>query len=263
MTAARLGACCAYAGALARDELSDFVRSTHEREKIDLSVMALTPEGRPFHSMIVVDESAHTRTIFYEFGGVLGEETTWPEPEVIRSSRVLFVDQLEAGRMIRAAAIAREAGIPVVGDVESDESPRFGEFLGSIDHLVVSDSFARALTGEREPADAARALWTAGRAAVVVTCGAGGAWFLAHASDEPRHQPAFSVDVVDTTGCGDVFHGAYAAALAGGKDLPERVRLASAAAALKAAHAGGQAGIPSRDVLDSFLKTALTKEHCR
>jgi sulfofructose kinase len=62
------------------------------------------------------------------------------------------------------------------------------------------------------------------------------------------------VTVVDTTGCGDVFHGAYAAGLAQGLDPVGRVRLASAAAALKATHRGGQAGIPERAAVERFLK---------
>ena len=62
------------------------------------------------------------------------------------------------------------------------------------------------------------------------------------------------VTVVDTTGCGDVFHGAYAAGLAQGLDLADAIRLASAAAALKATQRGGQAGIPTRAAVDSFLE---------
>ncbi len=61
---------------------------------------------------------------------------------------------------------------------------------------------------------------------------------------------------MDTTGCGDVFHGAYAAGLARGLDLAERVRLASAAAAIKATRPGGQKGIPTRDEVEAFLKSA-------
>jgi sugar/nucleoside kinase (ribokinase family) len=62
--------------------------------------------------------------------------------------------------------------------------------------------------------------------------------------------------VVDTTGCGDVFHGAYAAALAEGLDPAARVRLASATAALKATRSGGQAGIPVRDTVEAFLQAS-------
>jgi sugar/nucleoside kinase (ribokinase family) len=68
------------------------------------------------------------------------------------------------------------------------------------------------------------------------------------------HQPAFKVAVVDTTGCGDVFHGVYAATLAQGFDLPTRIRWAAAAAALKATACGGQSGIPKRATVEQFLK---------
>ena len=69
-----------------------------------------------------------------------------------------------------------------------------------------------------------------------------------------KHQPAFKVKAVDTTGCGDVFHGAYASALARGLELEERIRIASAAAALKATQPGGQAGTPDREKLERFMK---------
>jgi sugar/nucleoside kinase (ribokinase family) len=67
------------------------------------------------------------------------------------------------------------------------------------------------------------------------------------------HQPAFPVAVVDTTGCGDVFHGAYAAGLVRGLGVMERVRLAAAAAALKATRPGGQAGAPTLAEVEQFL----------
>jgi sugar/nucleoside kinase (ribokinase family) len=91
--------------------------------------------------------------------------------------------------------------------------------------------------------------------AAVVTCGVEGCWYIgAETCRKPQHQPAFPVEVVDTTGCGDVFHGVYAATLAHGFDLPARIRWASAAAALKAKSLGGQAGIPQHAIVEQFLK---------
>jgi ribokinase len=122
-------------------------------------------------------------------------------------------------------------------------------------HPVVSQGFARQWTGCEQPAEAACALWSDQRQAVVVTCGADGCWYVGpDRPDQARHQPAYAVPVVDTTGCGDVFHGAYAAALAQGYDLPTRVRRAAAAAALKATCRGGQAGIPARRAVETFLQ---------
>ena len=69
-----------------------------------------------------------------------------------------------------------------------------------------------------------------------------------------QHHPAFEVQVVDTTGCGDVFHGAYATGIACGWDVSRCIRFASAAAAIKATKAGGRNGIPDRDTVCQFLK---------
>jgi sugar/nucleoside kinase (ribokinase family) len=132
---------------------------------------------------------------------------------------------------------------------------RFAELVDLADHPVASLEFARRWTGREHPGDAAGALWSSSRKAVVVTCGPDGCWYIGGAdAPRPHHQPAMRVTVVDTTGCGDVFHGAYAAGLAQGLDLAQRVRLASAAAALKATRRGGQTGIPARAAVDRFLK---------
>ena len=72
-----------------------------------------------------------------------------------------------------------------------------------------------------------------------------------------RHQPALTVETVDTTGCGDVFHGAFAAALVEGQSVPEAVRFATVAAGLKATGRGGQAGIPNR----AAVEERMTKEY--
>jgi sugar/nucleoside kinase (ribokinase family) len=159
--------------------------------------------------------------------------------------------------MLRAARIARRAGFPVVGDFERRYAAPFDQLLALTDHLVLPVQFACQLTGAADGRTAAQALWDSSRSAVVVTEGAEGCWYRsAQQPGGPRHQPAFRVRTVDTTGCGDVFHGAYAAGLAWGLDLAERVRLASAAAAIKATRAGGQKGIPTRAEVDAFLKSA-------
>ena len=255
VAASRLGARCAYAGALGQDELSLFVLERLQQEGVDVVSAVRREDARPVHAIIVVDESRHTRNIFYDLDGVIGADPRLPEAEVIRSARVLFVDHIGIDGAIRAACIARQAGIPVVADLESNQSPRFAELLAIVDHLVISRDFARAITGKSGPAAAVQALGAAERKAVVVTCGADGCWYSSGSpGDRPRHHWAFEVEVVDTTGCGDVFHGAYAAALARGMPVEERVRVASAAAAIKATRPGGQAGIPTWSVVESFLR---------
>ena len=86
---------------------------------------------------------------------------------------------------------------------------------------------------------------------MTITCGAAGYWVCA--GSPPVHHPAFAVETVDTTGCGDVFHGAYAAGLAQGLNLDACLRLASATAALKASRRGGQETIPKRAEVEQFI----------
>ena len=254
VAAARLGAQCAYAGVLGGDDASQFVLNSLRREGIDVSRAVCSAAAKPIHSVIVVDESRRTRNVFFDVENVVGADARLPAKAFIESARVLFVDNFGLPGMIRAARIARAAGIPVVADFESQDAPRFPQLLRLVDHLILSESFALKLSGARDPAAAAVKLWRRSRSAVVVTCGERGSCFLDGADQSPQHLPAFKVKAIDTTGCGDVFHGAYAAALARGMPLLDRIRFASAAAALKATQHGGQAGIPTLTAVNTFLK---------
>jgi len=86
----------------------------------------------------------------------------------------------------------------------------------------------------------------------VVTSGAQGCWY-SERGGAVRHFPAFQVQAVDTTGCGDVFHGAYAACMAWGYGVERAIEVASAAAAIKATQPGGRSGIPTLPAVESFL----------
>jgi sugar/nucleoside kinase (ribokinase family) len=254
VAAARLGARCAYAGTLGRDDGSCFVLETLKGEGINVRHVVRRDQARPVRSVVVVDEARGTRTIFYDTKQVFGADPNRPRPDLIRSTRVLLVDRFGIPGMIRAARLARSAGLPVVADFESSHLPRFRELLALADHLILSGNFACELTGTKSPATAARKLWRKGRRVVITTCGAQGCWFVDGPDRNAHHFPACRVTAVDTTGCGDVFHGAYAFALARGLPVLGRIRLASAAAALKATHRGGQAGIPTLAAVKTFLQ---------
>ena len=255
VAASRLGSSCAYAGVFGEDEPSLFAHSRLEQEGIDLSHAPCQAGASVTQSFIVVDQKTGSRAILFDRSGVVDVEGQAPPADLIQQARVLLVDHFRIPAMIRVARIARSAKVAVVADLEDDTAPRFAELLEEIDHPILPLALAEKLTQTSDPAAATRALWNEDRTAVVVTCGQDGCWYAAaDTGGDPRHHPAFAVDAIDTTGCGDVFHGAYAAALAQGLDLPERIRFAAAAAALKATRRGGQAGIPTRSALDAFLQ---------
>lgn len=260
VAAARYGARASYAGPLGNDPDSRFLRELFTREGIDLSLVAELPEARPIRSTILIDQERHTRTILFDLAGSVGALPDWPPEETIAHSRVLFVDHYGIEGMIRAARVALDRGIPVVADLERDEWPGFHDLLSLVNHLILTRAFACRLTGKSDPAEAVNSLWNPRREVVVVTCGEDGCWWRDAASVAPAHFPAYVVPVTDTTGCGDAFHGIYAAALAHGEPLETRLRHASAGAALKAMHPGAQRGLPDRESILRFLlnQTVMT-----
>lgn len=254
VAAARLGGKCAFAGVLGEDEQSRFVVECLKREKVNTRQVVNRKGARPVRSTVVVCERARTRTIFYDINKVQGAGANSPAQEVIRSTRVLLVDTFGIAGMTRAARIARAAGIPVIADFEDSYMPGFAKLLGLVDHLILSEEFAREITGAKNTVEAALALWTRRRQVVIVTCGARGCYYLTAGAGKPERMPAFRIQARDTTGCGDVFHGAYALALARQLPLTERIQFASAAAALKATRHGGQAAIPTPTEVKTLLK---------
>ncbi len=251
--ASRMGARAAYAGMLGDDDLSRFVESELASFGVDVEPVVHMAAARPVHAVIMVESQHHTRTILFSVEGPAGAADDQPSAELIESAKCLFIDTYGMPGLIRAARIARAAGIPIVADFEHDHHPDFKQLAGLTDHLIASQRFALEFTGTSSPRDAVAALWNDDRAVVAVTCGSDGCWYRSAGDDTIYHQPAYPVEVVDTTGCGDVFHGAYAAALVDGVGLADRIRIASAAAALKAANRGEKLGIPSRAQVDAFL----------
>jgi sulfofructose kinase len=250
VTAARMGATCAFAGCLSTDESSQYVADYFVGEGIDVSHAPRLAEARVVKSTIVVGQDIGSRNIFYQADGLIGAHDHLPPDDVIRNTRVLFIDQYGMKGNLRAARVARSVGVSVVADFEDGSDPGFREVLGLVDHLILSKDFARQTTRAPDPLQAARALWQPGRAAVIITDGPNGCWSLSGSGElTVRHHPAFLVAATDTTGCGDVFHGAYAACLARGDCLEDRIRFASAAAALRAK----EGEIPRLVAVEQFL----------
>src|SRR5262245_8038435 len=177
VAASRLGARCAFAGVLGDDEDSRYVLGRLAADGVDVSPRVVRAGARPIHSTILVDESAHTRTILYDLAGSTGADPDEPPAEVVRSAGVLLIDHYGVEGMTRAARLAREAGRAVVADFERHDWPGFAGLLALVDHLIVSLPFARSLTGAGTAAEAAERLWDEGRELVAVTAGAEGCWY--------------------------------------------------------------------------------------
>lgn len=253
IAAARMGARVAFAGRLGPDELSDFVERSLQSYGVVTDHVVRHPDARPGRSTILIDESSATRAVLSERLGLRGADENAPAQELVRQSRVLYVDGHGLLGSLRAAQLARGFGRYVVADFERTHEGDFEALLELVDHLILPATFAIAFTGCVDPVSAANELLNGSRSTVVVTCGRDGGVYHEIGRGSTRYA-AFQVPERDTTGCGDVFHGVYAAGLAFGWDTPKRIRYAAAAAALKATAGGGPDAIPDRERTEEFLR---------
>jgi len=168
---------------------------------------------------------------------------------------------LENGReaSIAAAKSAKENGIPVMLDGDYDAAS-MEQLLPFVDIFIGSEHYHRERFGDLGIRESCEAILERGPQAAWFTLGARGCVGIA---DNSFHEIAGnSVSVRDTTGAGDVFHGAYLTALSEGMPHHECARFANAVSAIKCTYAGGRTGIPTRNVVDKFLKENIidTKE---
>jgi sulfofructose kinase len=248
----RLGSSAAYCGVLGDDELSVYSLIELEREGVDVTPTFRRTGAKPFAAIVIVDTTHGKRSILFSNEGV-----TEPSPEdvtndLISACKVLFVDHQATNIGLHAARLAKNNHIPIVGDFEGTIYPRLLEVIALTDHLIIGEDFASQVTGKGSAIEAVRLLSNPDRACCVVTAGEKGCWYSEYGG-EVEFYPAFKVNAVDTTGCGDVFHGAYAVAISRGESVTRAIKVATAAAGLKATQPGGRSGIPNFQAVEEML----------
>ncbi|MFH1615048.1 MAG: PfkB family carbohydrate kinase [Planctomycetota bacterium] len=248
---AQLGGKACFAGKLGNSDMAERALEALQKDGVDTSFVIRDQSSEPVIAFVLTDCFSGQRNVFWTRQNVQYPlPTEFPDPGWFDKTAVLMVDY-ESGRAgIEAAKIAAAHNIPVVVDAENNE-PHVPELLAVSSHIILSEDFAAAFTGKTDPSQILQALQTSPNQTVIITRGEKGCAGLT--SDGIFELPAFKVDVIDTTGCGDVFHGAYALAVAREHSIPEAARFASVAAALCATKLGGRDGIPTKDQLDAFF----------
>lgn len=252
VTLSRLGVSTAFAGKVGNDMAGRAVKEEFDLYGVDSDQLVVERGATTPVSMILVDESTGQRTIMA--GGTTVELSPSEVPAgMIADAKYLHLDTTGRQAALAAAEIARGSGVPVVLDADSLSRPHdIEDLLRATDYLIASRVFAEALTGLTDPAEAAASLAGYGSSVVIVTLGEQGSLTLA--GGRTFHTPAFPVEVVDTTGAGDVYHGAYLFGLLQEWSLEKTAVFSSAVAALSCTGLGGRTGIPDlRSALD-FLR---------
>lgn len=251
VTLARLGVATAVVGRIGGDDFGCKIRQGLEAEGVDTRALLVDPGGSSQFACIAVEPQQGTRNIFWTRGTAAALTPAEIPLGLISGARLLHLDGLQLEASLAAATLARQEGVVTVLD-GGTLRPGMKQLLPLIDHLVVSERFARQIAPDAVTAAAIDRLFAWGAQAVTVTLGARGC--LGRSADGPLLRlPAFPVTVVDTTGCGDVFHGGYLFGLLQGWDLAQRLRFASACAVLKARSLGGRTAIPRYAEVMSWL----------
>jgi len=247
---AKLGASVAFWGRAGNDAAGHEMKSAFTAEGVDVENFRLFAEGRSSVSGVIVDSSGERQIV--NFRGLYPEAADWlPLKTVARASSVLADPRWVEG----AATLFREArahGIATVLDGDMADAEVFERLLPLTDHAIFSEPALSAFAGSAKDESLA-ALARFGCRVIAVTRGEGGvSWYE---NGELHRLAAYAVDVVDTTGAGDVFHGAYALAIGAGLDVRAAMAFSAATAAMKCRHAGGRNGIPTINECLVFMRT--------
>jgi len=261
VAAARSGAPTAMLGAVGEDDFGRARRADLVREGIDVADVAETSLAASGVALIFVEESGENRIVY-----VPGATATVSAAQAtaalrrVRPAVVLLTAELPLPALQALVASARQLGATVVVNAAPEPS-RVQEIARQADVLIVNQTEARELLGTLGAnngwADVARDLAMTGPRGAIVTCGADGAilWHEGNLTELPAPQ----VDVVDTTGAGDAFCGAFAAALAGGTGVDEAARAAVVAGSLAVTKPGAQPSMPTLAEIERFREQATKR----
>ncbi len=239
---ARWGISCAFAGVLGDDLFGRMIRESLETEGIDAAGVMIRKGKDSQFAFIVAEPGLGRRTIFWRrpTGTSLSPEEI--DLRRVEQARILHTDGRFVEASLAACITARRAGVQVVTDADS-----FHEGLMELarwsDFFISSENFASALLQKEDPHEACRRIAELGPKVAGVTLGAKG--YVALAEGRWIEEPAYPVEAVDTTGCGDVFHAGFIFGLFQRWDYEKCLDFAAWAAAMVSLKMGGRSGIPS------------------
>jgi ribokinase len=250
VTAARLGLSTAFIGKVGGDDRGAMMLMKLNGEGVDVSSAVLEAEALSQFAFIMVDAETGHRTILWTRGTLTPLRPEELDMEKIVSCRGLLVDTLEPAAAAAAAQKASAAGVKVLIDAGTlREGVR--EILPHCQYIVASETFAGQISEGRSERVALEEMMKYGPEAAVVTLGERGC--VALSEDGYIEEKGFEVDAVDTTGAGDVFHGAFLYAVLREWDIRRCCVFANAVAAMKCRMLGGRTGIPGLGETLEFL----------
>jgi sulfofructose kinase len=256
---ARLGLRTKYIGTVGDDERGRIQIESLKGSGINLDHVQVR-SGCPNQSAyIIIDQGTGERTVLWRREDCLRIAPEEITPEQITCARMLHIDGHDTQAVAHAAAVARSAGIPVTVDVDTLYHG-FDKVLPNVDYLIASSEFPAAWTNERDPFRALQLLQREyGMRCAAMTLGAHGS--LALENGTFHYAPAFVVNCVDTTGAGDVFHGAFCYAILQGLPMREALDFSNAMAAINCTAIGARGKFGTVAEARALIERAERRAH--
>ena len=252
VAAQKLGEDTAYIGVLSDDNGGRFLKADFEKYGVKTGLIEVKSGYRSFASVLWLCADTASRTCVFDKGDLPPLVLTDEQKQGVRDAEILMVDGNEMDAAVDAAAIARDSGTKVLYDCgglyEGVE-----RLLALTDIMIPSEEFALGHTGCATAAEAAKKLFDLySPEIVVITQGKRGG--IIYDGEKVTEYPIYPADVVDSNGSGDVFHGAFAAAVVKGFDYLKCCHFSSAVSAIKCTGIGARESVPNFESVKNYLK---------
>jgi len=238
---ARWNVSCAFSGVLGDDRFGSMIKESLDEEGIDTGGILVRKGYESQFAFIVAEPVVGRRTIFWR-------RPTGPPPNpdeidynTIKQVKIFHTDGLFTAASIAACKVAKESGVQVVVDAGSLREGML-DIARASDYFLASEVFSKQFVGNDKPLETCHKIAELGPSVVGVTLGAKG--YVALYKDRIIKRPAYAVEAIDTTGCGDVFHAGFIYGLLRGWNVEKCLDRAAWAAAMVSLKLGGREGIP-------------------
>ena len=252
VAAQKLGEDTAYIGVLSDDNGGKFLKEDFIKYGVNTDFIEVKSGYRSFASVLWLCADTATRTCVFDKGDLPPLVLDDAQKQAIRDAQLLMVDGNEMDAAVEAAKIARENGTKVLYDC-GGLYDGVEKLLALTDIIIPSEEFSLGHTGCKTAEEAAKKLYeTYNPEVVVITQGKKGG--IIYDGKNTVAYPIYPAVVVDSNGSGDVFHGAFAAAVAKGYDYLKCCHFSSAVSGIKCMGVGARESVPDFETTKNYLK---------
>ena len=252
VAAQKLGEETAYIGVLSDDNGGKFLKEDFEKYGVETGLIEVKSGYRSFASVLWLCADTATRTCVFDKGDLPPLVLNDAQKQAIKEAQLLMVDGNEMDAAVEAAKIAKENGVKVLYDC-GGLYDGVEKLLALIDIMIPSEEFSLGHTGCKTAEEAAKKLYETYKPEIIVITQGKNGGILYDGKNIVKY-PIYPAKVVDSNGSGDVFHGAFAAAVVKGYDYLKCCHFSSAVSAIKCMGVGARESVPDFETTKKYLK---------